>query len=269
MNRLLPIALCTLGLLLSQGSLQAQDAGQSGGDLSGPQSSDSRWEFSIAPYFWLANVNATVQMGELPLPVEADLGDLLNVVKFAASLHAEARKDRWGIFTDVTYFKLGTEVSVDRQLTGQTDADIDFDHFQGRLAGTYDVLPCDRQALDLVAGVRLVHQDSETAITGDVLNDDLAFSETWVDPIVGLRYWVRPGGPWMLNVNGDIGGFGVGSEFAWSAGGGVGYSVSRTVDLLLEYRAYDFDYDNGESGLDRYGFDGALYGLMIGALFRL
>jgi hypothetical protein len=48
-------------------------------------------------------------------------------------------------------------------------------------------------------------------------------SVDWLDPVVGarVRYAVAPGHELFLR--GDIGGFGVGSDFSWQAAGGYGF----------------------------------------------
>jgi hypothetical protein len=37
----------------------------------------------------------------------------------------------------------------------------------------------------------------------------------WVDPLVGLKLHHKAGDRWRFTLQGDIGGFGVGSDFAW------------------------------------------------------
>lgn len=75
---------------------------------------------------------------------------------------------------------------------------------------------------------------------------------------------------WFLQVNGDIGGFGVESDLTWSATGLIGYDF-RMFDtpssFLFGYRAIGWDYSEG-SGNDRVVWDIVQHGLLLGLTIR-
>lgn len=92
----------------------------------------------------------------------------------------------------------------------------------------------------------------------------------WVDPVIGgsIRHQLAPGQ--QLLFRGDIGGFGVGSEFSWNVLAAYSFEICTedgvTYSGLVGYRALDVDYEQG-SGRDRYEYDmlqhGPLSGLTI------
>jgi len=92
-------------------------------------------------------------------------------------------------------------------------------------------------------------------------------SESWLDPIVGLRTIWDFAERWNLTLAGNIGGFGAGSEFAWAATGLFGYRFSLlgkdNANLLFGYRALYQDYKNG-SGSNLFEFDATMHGPVIG-----
>ncbi len=45
----------------------------------------------------------------------------------------------------------------------------------------------------------------------------LDVSKNWIDPLIGGRYLWRFADGWNIIARGDIGGFGVGSDFSWHA----------------------------------------------------
>ncbi|MGL4398414.1 MAG: hypothetical protein ACRCXD_00975 [Luteolibacter sp.] len=66
----------------------------------------------------------------------------------------------------------------------------------------------------------------------------------WVDPIVGFRAQWNINEKWYLAGKSDIGGFGVGSELAWTLQATVGYNLNGKSSVELGYRYLHTDYDN-------------------------
>jgi hypothetical protein len=92
----------------------------------------------------------------------------------------------------------------------------------------------------------------------------------WVDPVVGgrIRHQLAPGKE--LRVEGDIGGFGVGSKFSWQVVGTYGFDTTclgTPLHAVLGYRALAVDYsENGRYGKE--GLDLIQHGPVMGATFN-
>ena len=92
-------------------------------------------------------------------------------------------------------------------------------------------------------------------------------SVDWVDPVVGgrIRYNLAPGQDFILR--GDVGGFGVGSQFSWNALAAYSFVFSKrdgvTYSGLLGYRALSADYEQG-SGRTKYVYDVVMHGPVTG-----
>ena len=78
----------------------------------------------------------------------------------------------------------------------------------------------------------------------------------WVDPIVGLRGQINFTRWLFLALQGDVGGFGAGSQIAWFASGSIGFNLTRNIFLETGYRYFYMDYvknglvyDAAQSGL--------------------
>ena len=56
-------------------------------------------------------------------------------------------------------------------------------------------------------------------------------SEWWIDPIIGLRGQINITRWLFLALQGDVGGFGAGSQIAWQASGSVGFNLTRNIFL--------------------------------------
>ena len=67
-------------------------------------------------------------------------------------------------------------------------------------------------------------------------------NQDWVDPLVGLHYFSVLGPHWSVLAQGDVGGFGAGSQLSWQLYGGVRYCFSHAFSLGLRYRELFVDY---------------------------
>ena len=138
-------------------------------------------------------------------------------------------------------------------------------------------------AFDVLAGGRFWDQKADVSLdlsaALDVTTLELrrnraiarSGSVDWADPFVGarLRFAVAPGHE--LFVRGDVGGFGVGSDFSWQAIAGYlfDFAVCNGVTFsgVLGYRALQVDYAQGE-GRRRYEFDMLQHGPVVGVSMR-
>ena len=114
--------------------------------------------------------------------------------------------------------------------------------------------------LDTYAGVRYTYLDVDLDVSpGGSFGDD----QQWVDPIVGLRTLWQLTPKWGVTALGDIGGFGVGSDFQWMATGLVTYRFGLLGDdnarFGAGYRAIHQDYSDG-SGANKFEWDVTLHG---------
>lgn len=94
-----------------------------------------------------------------------------------------------------------------------------------------------------------------------------AETKSLFDPVVGARGAWPIGQAWTLIARADIGGFGVGSDFTWSALAVADWSISENFGLVLGYRAVDTDYSKG-SGADRFEFDMQISGPLLGLRYN-
>ncbi len=88
-------------------------------------------------------------------------------------------------------------------------------------------------------------------------------SESWVDPIIGVRAQWNINPKWYLAAKTDIGGFGVGSDLVWTLQGTVGYNFTDIFSVDLGYRYMHTDYSN-----DSFTYDVATAGLYVGLNFK-
>jgi len=235
-------------------------------ELSDQQSS---WEFQVAPYFWFLSLEGDVTVKGQESEVDTDFDEIWDEFNIGAMVEFEARNGRWGIIGDMVAANLGTEKTI-----AGVDIDPDVNILMLTLGGSYRLGTWDLTdapdkkaptlAVDAIAGARYTYLGLELDIKGfpnvDADND-------WVDPFIGARtLWDITRG-WGITLGGTVGGFGVGSDFTWTAAGLLGYRFGLfgedNARVLGGYRAIYQDYSSG-SGDNKFEWDVTMYGPVLG-----
>ncbi len=74
----------------------------------------------------------------------------------------------------------------------------------------------------------------------------------------------------QLVFRGDIGGFGVGSDFAWNVAGLLFYDFDlfgKDASVIAGYRALYQDFEDG-SGANKFAYDVTTHGPILGMVIR-
>ena len=259
------------------------------GPAPAPVAPPSQWRLSFTPYGWLTWLDGEQTVRGRSVDVKVDpiqVLDHLERVPFFG--YGEARNGPIALYSDVFYANLGLtgegvrSRSLASGITGTLSAagGLDFEEAVVEVGGAYEVMKLDRHtAIDILAGARYWHQDMSInlALAGTLDTGDLSISGNraiarsgsvdWVDPLVGgrIRYNLAPGQDFILR--GDVGGFGVGSQFSWNALAAYSFVFAKrdgvTYSGLLGYRALSADYEQG-SGRTKYVYDVVMHGPVTG-----
>lgn len=226
------------------------------------------WEFLIAPYFVAANITGTTQVGRLPsTDIDVGTGDILENLRFGAMVRAEALyQQKFGAMLDVAYMGLGA--SADSRVGGgRISVGVDQLIVEGMLF--YRVHNSPQTSVDLYAGGRYWDINLDLNANGTFAGSfDISRGDDWIDPVIGIRAFHQFNDKWSANARGDIGGFGVASDFSWNVQAGVGYHFNQTWSAHLQYKALSVDYDNDKSGTNRFAYDTITHGPLLGVAAR-
>ena len=99
------------------------------------------------------------------------------------------------------------------------------------------------QAIGRIAGNADERKEKIEKLLHDALDQRISRTDDWWDPFIGLRGQVSLSEKCYFSAKGDIGGFGVGSDFAWQAEAVFGVSLTPRHYAELGYRALSMDYD--------------------------
>lgn len=221
-----------------------------------------KWQFLLEPYMMFPNMNGTVGLGALPdADVNENPGDIFSNLQIGAMLYGEAYSKFWAISSDLTYMRLSAGVAGKYEILSG-DATVE------QLAWELAVLRKLKPWLEAGLALQLnsIQSDLNIAVNGgQSYNSNL--TETWVDPSVVARIKV-PKNKWLFQFRGNIGGFGIGSDFYWQTQLYAGYRFSKLFELSAGYRAIGIDYQKG-SDKDRFLYDMNTFGLVIRLGFHI
>jgi len=237
---LLSIAVCTALGVLPGGALCQGSAPHT-------------WRIEITPYAWAAGWNGTVRVADVPrvgLGIKQSFGDVWKVLDFAVMGTVEVGKDRWGGMFDAAYVNVSDK--------GTVSGAVGFNVLTGHgsvtqqtysLGASYRAVEGE-SPVDLLAGLRLnsVQWDIDVTLSVPVLpalDRSLSEDERWVDPFIGARLRQPIHDRAWLVAYLDLGGFGIGSRFAWRGMAEATYAFNRTVVGKLGYRYLSIDYESG------------------------
>jgi hypothetical protein len=88
-------------------------------------------------------------------------------------------------------------------------------------------------------------------------------SNTWVDPLIVVRLKKAVQNKWLFQLRADMGGFGIGSQFAWQLQPDIFFRASKLMQFGLGYRIISMNYNNNKSGGDYFLYDMEEYGPQI------
>ena len=231
----------------------------------------NRWFFRADPYLWTANVSGTATLGDITVPIDPGSEGIFSQISFLGNLFVEVGRNRWSGLFEIGNISFDGSTVVGGSAPTGTSLGYSYRVFLLRLFAVYRVTALEAsQGVSVLAGLRYNSHDVDVDTYDGPPDLDLAFSEGWLDPTVGVRYHTPLPGNFMVTASAEVGGFGIGSEFSWSTTGVLGWRFSRPVGITLGYRYMSVDYRSpGSVPSDSFAYEGNLHGLMLGVLLVL
>lgn len=212
------------------------------------------WQFEVTPYLFGSALSGTTGVSAVSADVDMSFGDIVEDLDSGFMALFEARKGLWGFGFDGVYFRLKDEKTRSWQgpggigtATGELEASMTQQIYQ--LAVSYRLLNTSTK-LDVIGAARYTQLDTDLNLvvtTGPLLpggTRSLSASESWWDPVIGIRVIVPFAEHWSFVGYADIGGFGAGSDLTYQAIAGVNWQLSETFTAKAGYRYFYQDYEN-------------------------
>ncbi|MCC6677201.1 MAG: hypothetical protein IT436_08655 [Phycisphaerales bacterium] len=238
--------------------------------------SDDSVSATLSFILWAPAISGDVTAGGTTVGIESSFIDTLQEADtvFGLDGRLDVGTRRFGGFVEGVYTDLGFDdrdspagnVSVSSEMAF-VDFGLRYRVLERVLAAGDAAARPRRFGLDVYGGGRYAYLgiDFDFETSADVSKD-----KDWIDPIVGARGAIDLTERWRLTAGGDIGGFGAGSDFTWSAVGTLDYrfELGRTdAALTLGYKAIGEDYSDG-SGAEEFVWDVILHGPIIAFTIR-
>jgi hypothetical protein len=209
-----------------------------------------KWRFELTPYAWLAGLSGDVAVQGQQESIDFSVDDMWDFRTWGMTIHSEAKRAPWSLIFDFKYTRREQEEDATR---------LEITTWLVEAGAAYTVI----ERFEVLGGIRYFD------VNADIKENQIPTAEgneSWIDPIVGGRYTWPFARDWSFLARGDVGGFGVGSDFTWNVVAGVDYRVGD-VSFFFGYRAFGVDYSSG-TGDDLFKYDVIRNGPGIGMTFR-
>ena len=217
------------------------------------QGAPERWAVELTPYLWAAGLDGNTAADGTGSEIDTDYKFFsLDNLDFALGTAVEARKGRWAMLGDAMYVEFSD--AFDRAPGSEVEVSGGFVETVGAMQAS------NGRPLELLFGLRYVALKSTVDIAPVPRADA---RESWLDPLVGLRFTYDFNDRWSVALRGDIGGAGISSsssELATNVSAMFGWRISEKLTLRGGYRMLQMDFDG-----DSLVLDATLQGYVMGA----
>jgi hypothetical protein len=242
------------------------------------QTASDKWQWEAAIYGWFPAIGGSTSFpsnGSSGPNIDVSAQDVINALKMVFMGQIEARKGKWGVWTDVVYADLGGSKDGTRSLTvdGQPvtvdgHLGLDVKSTVWTLSGLYNLTATPENTTDLLLGARMLDmkQTLNWSLSAGVPgyptighSGQASVSGTDWDSIVGVkgRYYFGAEHKWFLPYYADVGAGQ--SKLTWQVNAGVGYKFDWG-SVFATYRYLDYQFKSGNA-LQSMTMNGALLGV--------
>ena len=217
------------------------------------QGASDRWTVELTPYLWAAGLDGNTAADGAGSEIDTDYKFFsLDNLDFALGAAVEARKGRWGVLGDAMYVEFSD--AFDRAPNSEVELSGGVFDMVGLMAAS------NGRPLELVFGLRYVALKSTVDIAPIPRADA---RESWLDPLIGLRFVYDFNDRWSVALRGDVGGAGISShssDLATNVSAIFGWHLNDKLTLRGGYRMLQMDFDGDDLVLDA-----TLQGYVFGA----
>jgi hypothetical protein len=223
--------------------------------------SSKKFKIYLEPYLMFTSMSGTTGIGNLPNTfICVPAGKVFSYLKIGGMLYGEVHNNQLAFTSDLFYANLTQDASGKNGVLNGTAT---LKQFWWELEGLYRI----NSWLEFGVGARInnitASADINVITPGGGVNMSSSKSNTWVDPLLVTRLKKVVDEKWLFQLRADIGGFGVGSQFAWQLQPDIFYRVSKLLQFGVGYRIISMDYNNDSGGGDRFIYDMDEYGPQV------
>lgn len=204
---------------------------------------DDAWRFRVTPYVMIPSLSGNIKTsggGNIDLPT----GNAESDWQFSVPLALDLGKGRWGVGLEFFYLGYSGKAGLDDDAIIDQNLNFDVTLTHTKAFAYYRALGNEKHVLDLYAGANVIYLEFETELSG-VFNGSADSSNTWVDPVIGVRYRYNIDDKWQIFSRGELGAGD--SSVTWDAMLGIDYVLSDHWTFGAGYRSIGLDFSSSEA----------------------
>lgn len=205
-------------------------------------SADDAWHFAVSPYLWFPGTHGTAAgPNGRSLSFRASPGDLLSHFRFGLMGAVEVNRKRFVVTGDMLWVRLRADKAIPLPGLGATSANMKATEFFLTPKIGLRVINQEQIKITALTGMRYWHLGEELNFNPSLLGLNFTGSQDFVDPLVGGRIEAFLSPKVVVNILGDVGGWGTGSELEYQWAATLGYRVNARWALHAGYRYLNVD----------------------------
>jgi hypothetical protein len=225
-----------------------------------PANDDSGAHFAISPYLWFAGAHGTAGALGRNVSVHASPGDLLSHFDIGLMGAAEYRYNRYVLTGDLMWIRLSDSKALPFAGLGAVSADFRAGELVWTSKMGYRVINSEKIKTDFLVGARFWHFSQKLSFNPSLLGININPSQNWVDFVLGGRVQLPMGKKTVIDLAGDVGGWGAQAKLDYQFATLLGYKLCDKWTSWLGYRYLFIDYRRN-NGVVNMVTSGALLGL--------
>lgn len=212
-----------------------------------------RWQVTIEPYAWLPQMTGPVTVHNTKTKVKLDVSDygyLTDELAMLLSGRFTVQKGSFAIFYDGMYLLTKDETN------GAVSSKVDYYQLIQELGISYKVADWavgggnkKNLRFETLGGARHMYFRTKGSASNPLgLQLEADKTRQWVDPFIGARMTLGLTEQTSVSLRGDIGGFGVSSDFIWNTVFEMKHFLTKNKNWFttMSYRAMNTDYHDGD-----------------------
>jgi hypothetical protein len=223
------------------------------------------WHFEIAPYLWFAGAHGTVGALGRDVSIHASPGDLLSHFDIGLMGAAEARRNRFLLNGDLMWIRISDSRALPFPNLSAVSANVTLGELVWTSKVGYRVIDQKKIKADANVGARFWHMGQKLNFNPSALGLNFNGSLNWTDIVIGGRVQLPMGEKTVIDLLGDVGGWGATAKLDYQFAAILGYKVARKWTLVAGYRYLFIDYRPTNLSIINMVTSGAL----IGVTYRL
>jgi hypothetical protein len=239
----------------------------SGTAQAGTAAPDDGWHFAVSPYLWLPWVHGNVGALDREVHFSVTPGELLSNFRFGLMGSFEPRYKRLLLPVDMVWARIGDDKALPFPDLEATSANLTANLFILTSKVGARLIDQEKYKADVLVGVRYWYFGETVNFSPSSLN--FSRSQSWVDPVVGGRIEAALSPKVVVNILGDVGGWGTGSQLEYQVGGFLGYKIKPNLTLQTGYRFLTFNYLRNAGIVGPTRLNLTMSGIVLGATFAI